>query len=103
MFSCFFHNEDKGNSTNKTGIEGIAMVQTIGREERLLVKITLIRKRLIDAAAKFGLTDERVIHLSQELDLLINDVQKGQNGTVPNHIAYKFEGYQAKGGHISEG
>jgi hypothetical protein len=56
-------------------IEGVVRMQVIGSEEILLEKINEKRKRLIQFASKYDLTDGRVVELSQELDVLINEIQ----------------------------
>jgi hypothetical protein len=44
-------------------------------EDKLLEKINAKRRVLFDFASKYGLTDCRVVELSQEIDVLINKIQ----------------------------
>lgn len=45
-------------------------------EERLLEEINVKKNKLIVYTSQFELTDERVVHCSQELDKLLNQYQE---------------------------
>lgn len=50
-------------------------MQIIGTEEKLLEQIHVNRKILNQSASKYGLTDSKVVELSEKLDGLINEIQ----------------------------
>jgi hypothetical protein len=54
-------------------------VQIIEIEERLLEKIEGKKKRLVQFATQFDLSDQRVVTCSQELDMLLNQYQAKLN------------------------
>ncbi len=46
------------------------------RKEKLLVDIKQLSEELVETATKLGLSNEKTIALSQELDKLLNEYQR---------------------------
>jgi stage 0 sporulation regulatory protein len=68
--------------------EGIVVkVQIIEIDERLLEKIEGKKKRLVQFASQFELTDRRVVKCSQELDMLLNQYQLRLNLHLEDHTS----------------
>ncbi|EIJ81709.1 hypothetical protein PB1_02180 [Bacillus methanolicus PB1] len=57
------------------------------KEQRMMKEIQHKREKMIDFAQKHGLTSERTIRCSQELDMLLNEYQRTfQCGSNSNKI-----------------
>jgi stage 0 sporulation regulatory protein len=65
----------------------VVKVQMIEIEERLLEKIEGKKKRLVQFASQFELTDHRVVKCSQELDMLLNQYHLRVNLHLEDHTS----------------
>jgi stage 0 sporulation regulatory protein len=57
------------------------------KKQRMMKEIQHKRKKMIDCAQKHGLTSERTIRYSQELDMLLNEYQRTfQSSTLQEKV-----------------